>query len=286
MNGIEGIMGVLEATMERPTMYGWFHLMWFGIVLLAIVVLCLVVRVPRRQTNNRVVLVCGVLMLLFEIYKQIVFTHSSDGTWEYQWYAFPFTFCSLPMYTMLLAAILRKGKVHDALLAFLATYGLLGGLCVYLFPSTVFIETIGINIQTMVHHGCQIVVGVFLLTRGNVSNKFKKTLLPAALVFAALVLLATALNEIMFYCNPAIGHGAGQQTFNMMEMSRHFDCTLPVFSNIQQWMRANGNWNVWYPFFLLLYYAAFTGGAALMLLMDRLVWAILKPAKKHKKRRA
>ena len=26
--------------------------------------------------------------------------------------------------------------------------------------------------------------------------------------------------------------------------------------------------------------------AALMLLMDRLVWAILKPAKKHKKRRA
>ena len=74
---------------------------------------------------------------------------------------FPFIFVQSPMYIAPIAAFLRPGKVRQAILNFLGTFGLFGGLAVMIYAQPVFITTIGINIQTMVHHGAQVVLGSF-----------------------------------------------------------------------------------------------------------------------------
>ena len=45
--------------------------------------------------SQKIILISGFIMLIFEIYKQVIFTYQVG---HYQWYAFPFQFCSTPMY--------------------------------------------------------------------------------------------------------------------------------------------------------------------------------------------
>lgn len=255
------LMALLDADMTTPTMYGWFHLMCLGVLFAALILTLIFFRKPSQKVTHRVLLICGIIMLLFEIYKQLNFSYDVvSASWHYQWYAFPFQFCSTPMYIMLLAGIIKKGKLYNHLTAYLATYALLGGLLVMFYPSTVFVDTIGINIQTMVHHGLQVYVGLFLLLRGSVSNKLL-TLRRAFIVFATL--LATAL--LLNYLVPLAGV---TDTFNMFFISPKYDCGLPVLNSIQQ--------NVPYVVFLLIYAVAFTLGAWLMLLGDKLVCMLRK----------
>ena len=115
---------------------------------------------------RRFLLVESLLITVLEIYKQINFSFHVDGIqilFDYQWYAFPFQFCSTPMYIGLLAAVVRSKSLHMRLCSYLATYALFAGICVMAYPSTVFIDTVGINIQTMIWHGSMITVGIVLL---------------------------------------------------------------------------------------------------------------------------
>lgn len=256
---IKTILAFGDSRMETPTNYGWFHLLCLGILALAVILTLVFYKRPSVKGTNRVLLICSVIMLLFEVYKQIIFSYNvSDGSWSYQWYAFPFQFCSTPMYVMFLAALLKKGRLYNCLLAYLATYALLGGLLVMFYPNDVYTSTIGINIQTMVHHGMQVYVGLFLLLRGSVSNK-KKTLFRAFAVFLVLVALAMLLN----YLFTLTGIDA---TFNMFYISPTVPCHLPILSII--WEKLP------YLLFLLLYILSFTLGGWCMLLIDKLVCKI------------
>ena len=71
-----------------------------------------------------------------------------DGlSYNYAWYAFPWQFCSTPMYIGLLAG-LSKGKLHDHFCAYLATFALFAGTAVmqksfvgdYLFHQSLFLR--------------------------------------------------------------------------------------------------------------------------------------------------
>ena len=104
----------------------------------------------------------------------------------------------MPMFVGLLAGIFRKGKIHEAFCAFLATYSIYAGVCVMLYPVTVFVDTIGINIQTMVCHGSMITIGVYLLYTGYVKMEHR-TILKALPVFAVAVFVAMTMNEIAYY---------------------------------------------------------------------------------------
>ncbi|MCK7485244.1 MAG: hypothetical protein MZU97_06565 [Bacillus subtilis] len=65
------------------------------------------------------------------------------------------------MYVALFAGLTKNKKIQQALINFLqGPTGMFAGLAVMLYPNDVFITTIGINIQTMVHHGAMMVVGV------------------------------------------------------------------------------------------------------------------------------
>ena len=254
---IAEILELFSSEMETPEMYGWFHNLWLLITISVTVILCRFCRnaSPRRVCS--IILSVTLLVIVLEIYKQINFTFSVKDNGiiqkDYQWYAFPFQFCSTPMYVGLLAGITRKGKVHKGLCAYLATYAVFAGFAVMMYPADVFIGTIGINIQTMICHGSMIVVGVYLMYIGYVKVEHK-TILKAVPVFAVALIVAVALNEIMVASGILKG-----ETFNMFFVSPHFAPSLPVYSLVQQ--------VVPYPLSLVIYIVGFTAAAYIILLI-------------------
>lgn len=255
MGFIKQILIFLNTQMPRPEPYGWYHLMWLGLMIGATVFLCRRYGKADDKTIRRIVFGTAVIVAFFEVYKQINYTFEVvDGKikTDYQWYAFPFQFCSMPMYVGLLTGIFKKGKIHNALYAFLSTYAIFAGVCVMLYPGDVFTNTIGVNIETMVCHASMLPIGVLLMYSRKTSVKHS-IIIKALYVFAAALALAVVFNEI--------GHYAGLNngdTFNMFYVSRHCDPHLPVYKDVQA--------VVPYPFCLIIYILGFTVAAYIMLL--------------------
>ena len=258
------LLEILDTDMTTPAMYGWFHLLFFALSVAAGVLLCKFKK-PSDKFVNGLILFTAISSIVLEVYKQVNFTFSYDGqtiTADYQWYAFPFQFCSTPMYVGLLAGILRKGKIRDALCTYLATYALFGGLVVMIYPAQVFISTIGINIQTMICHGSMLTVGIYLLGSQYIKLEHK-TVLKAIPVFIGLVALATVMNEIAYVTGLL-----ESETFNMFFISRHCEGTLPVYSIVQG--------IVPYPWCMIIYVLIFTLAAYVMLLIPMAVKKLIK----------
>ena len=260
MHVIGGLLELLNATMDVPVMYGGFHIFFFVLSIFAGIVLCRQHPKPEEAFIRKLLLLVSLLVISLEVYKQINFSFRYDGEsiiFDYQWYAFPFQFCSTPMYIGLLSAVTRNRHLHECLCAYLATYGFFAGLCVMFYPSTVFIDTIGINIQTMVCHGSMVTIGIYLLFSGYVQHK-AATIRKALPVFAVLVAMAMGMNEL--------AHRTGlldTETFNMFFISPYCAPELPVYSLVQGVIP--------FPWCLLFYVAGFTAAGALLLLVAHLI---------------
>ena len=258
MNILEEILVFLDANMNEPSMYGWFHIMFLIFLISSIFIVKLKFSHLDNKKIKRVLLVSSTICLLLEFYKQLNFSfNSTTHLWDYQWYAFPFQFCSMPMYIGLIAGLTKKEKLEKACYTFLASYGLLGGILVMLYPSTVFIDTIGINIQTMVHHGLMVFMGCLLFINNKVTYDFNSLLLGIK-VFVTCVLIALIIDISTYY----IGINNGLEMFFI---SPFHTSSLPVFNIIYE--------KVNYFIFLFIYIGIFSLGSL----------GILKLVKKTKK---
>jgi hypothetical protein len=241
--------------MTAPVPYGWFHLLSLVVTAAIAVYLGFLHRHDDPAKIRRIVLWTAVIVVVLEIYKQINYSFSyTDGiAYDYQWYAFPFQFCSTPMYIGLLAGLTQKGRIHKAACAYLATYAIFAGVCVMLYPTTVFVGTIGINIQTMICHGSMIWIGVYLLASGYVKVEHK-TILRAIPVFVICVMLAVIGNEIAYRSGLL-----ETDDFNMFFISPYCAPHLPVYSLVQG--------VVPFPLCLVIYILGFSLAAYIMLLI-------------------
>ena len=255
MNFWEKVLQLLDAEMKTPELYGWFHILFLTLTVFTTILLCVRGKDDSPRRVNNLVFFTAVVVFVLEIYKQINYSFSyGDGVrFDFQWYAFPFQFCSTPMYVGLLTGLFRKGRVQKALYAYLATYSVFAGLCVMVYPADVFVKTIGINIQTMICHGSMIAIGIYLLYTGAVKLEHR-TLFGAMAVFSVAVGIAVVLNEIAYYSGLL-----ETETFNMFFVSRHCDPSLPVYSLVQA--------VVPYPWCLIVYIWGFTSASYLLLLL-------------------
>lgn len=245
----------LEVRGEAPSTGGPFHLFWWVVTIVTGIWLC------RRLGDAsvwapRVVLSVSVLVILLEIYKLLHFGFIQGGGdgFAFPWGYFPFQFCSTPMYIGVLTALFKKGRVHDALYAYLATYAVFAGLCVMLYPGQVFVATLGINIQTMICHGSMIAIGIYLLGSGYVPLEHN-TIWKAVPVFAVTASIAVVLNELAYRGGLTQAYG-----FNMFYFSPYAEPHLVLYSDIQ---RALGVSN---PLNIVIYIVGFTLAAYVILL--------------------
>ena len=119
-------------------------------------------------------------------------------------------------------------------------------------PTSVFISTIGINIQTMVCHGSMITVGVFLMYTQYVKVEHR-TILWAIPVFSIAVVIAMGFNWLAH--NTAI---MGDSLLNAFYICPQCDPHLPVYSLVQPLLPAGLD--------ELVYIAGFTLASYLILL--------------------
>ena len=264
MSFFEDLLRILDTQMTRPESYGWFHLLWFAGSILAAVVLCITHKKGDDKRVRRVVLITAIIVTVLEIYKQINYSFSYENGIEfnYQWYIFPWQFCSTPMYVGLLAGLTKKGYIHRAASAYLATFAFFAGAAVMGYPNDVFTQTIGINIQTMICHGSMITIAVYLLYTGYVKANLK-SLLQAMSVFAVTVGIAVILNEIAYAIGITENH-----FFNMFYISPHCDPHLPIYSDVQR--------AVPYPFDLIIYIAGFSAASGIILLATKGIKSLAK----------
>ncbi len=260
--------------MDTPHSYGWFHLTFFAIVLLTTVGVCAWFHHrPSDKALRRFLFVCWVVIFLFEVGKQLVFSLSLDSetqeaVWDYQWYAFPFQLCSSPLYLLPFAAFLKEGKVRQGVCMFLATFSLFGGLVVYAYPNDVFISIAFVNVQTMIHHGIQIIVGVLLLTYYRKELNFKRFSYGLG-VYGVIIAIAMLLNGVVpQYID---------ESFNMFYISPYFPCTLPILSTIYSLAP--------YPIFLLIYVLGFSGIAIAILYASKGIIRLIQKARNKTKNR-
>lgn len=254
------VLLLFDKKTEVPEMYGLFHIFFFALPVILAIVLWKVRKDPDERFMRRLMLTASVIVLLLEIYKQINYNFKYDGqniNFDYQWYIFPFQFCSTPLYIGFLTAFTRKGKVHDACCAYLATFAMFAGLCVMVYPAQVFVSTVGVNIQSMLCHGAMIMMSIYLFATGYVKAEHK-TILRAIPVFAICLAIAMIMNETAYRSGIL-----ERETFNMFFISPYCEPSLPVYSSVQA--------VVPYPWCLFIYIVAFSLAAYVVLLVPMLV---------------
>ena len=201
MNSFESFIYIITSKGNVPKAYGLYHLICIALAVIICVLLCKFYKNTTDKNVRKILFICWIIMLIFEVYKQIAFTfqrNENDPYWDYQWYMFPYQLCSTPLYTLPLIVLLKDSRVRDAFIAFTSTFALFGGFVVFIYPNDVFSTSIGINIQTMVHHGIQIISGVFLLVynRKKLNMSF---LTKGTYVFVFAFILAIVLNESVYF---------------------------------------------------------------------------------------
>jgi len=92
-----------------------------------------------------------------------------------------------------------------------------------IYPDSVFIPTLGISIQTMVHHGLIVIIGFYVLISGR-AKLVSKSLLGVSALFVILFAMAISMNLLFKNVDG---------TFNMFFVGPYYPCHLPVLSVIQ-----------------------------------------------------
>lgn len=112
---------------------------------------------PKR--SDMLFFLCGVLMSVSEICKQLTLTFVLGGG-RYNWWYFPFQLCSIPMYLLLLYPWLRRERPRRILLTFLMSYTLLGGIAVFADTSGLHYPLPALTVHSYLWHILLILVGV------------------------------------------------------------------------------------------------------------------------------
>jgi hypothetical protein len=268
MNSFENFLVAIQYRLaEEPSLFGAFHICCLIIMVALAAFLVIRYKDADEKVVRRIFFIAWIVMVVSEIYKQLVFSFDANNLeWDYLWYAFPFQFCSSPMFVLPFIVFMKDCKFRSAAMAYMTTFSFFGGLVTMIYTEQVYIPILGINIQTMLHHGLQVVLGVFLVAR-NRHRLNKRFFAWAILVFLGFVGIAMLLNEGVYqYLITNYSVIAGGDEFNMFYISRHFDCTLPILDGIYK--------AVPYPVFLVIYVLGFTLIAAVIYAIDKLMVAM------------
>ena len=267
MNKFEELLYFLQGEMTEPKAFGWFHILWLILSAIAIFVLYKRKKYYSDKQLKIVLGVYGIIALILEVLKQLIWTFNYDTatnivTWDYNWYAFPFQLCTTPIFVSLICLFLKKGKVRNSLLSYMAFITILGSIATVILPNNCFVSDILVNIHTMWLHLGSFVVSVYLIMCGEVKTNFK-SLKGASIVFLIFVGIALFMN--LFVYNIGI---LNKEEFNMFYISPYFISELPGFNFLQS--------NLPYIPYLTLYVCALILGGAIICYIAKLIKCISK----------
>ena len=273
---------LLSTTGEAPKPLGNYHLLWITAVIIITITLVTLFSDASNKTTRIIIATIWILMLIFEIIKQIhcsLYVSGDQITWSYNWGAFPYQFCATPLYILPFAAFSRDGWHRRTAIVFLSSFAIIGGLAIFIFPNSVLSGNKFVDFQSMFHHGIQIFLGVYLASRYRnlLTNEHFKG---ATIAFLFMAYLAILLNVTYSKISTAL---EGYHTFNMFFLSPYERYVPPALKDV-------GIETLPYPVFLIGYLSLFILAAyalmkTLKLVTDKInyekIWSITKICKRR-----
>ena len=262
------IIRLLQAEMPEPHSYGWLHFLWVLIIGAFTVFLCVRFKNSPDSVVRKISLIVAIVLIIFDIYKQITFDGNlsysfEEGTFmfDYSWHAFPFQLCSTPHYVLPFIIFLKDSRLRDCFIGYMIFFSLVGGLCVFVYPEDCLVSTIGVNIQTMLHHGMQISLAFLYAVheRKKINIKYFLRSIPVFVTFVSIALGLNLLVNEIFLAKGVVG----AEGFNMFYIGPIVDCSLPVLNIIYPLLP--------YPVFLALYIFGFIFLGFLLYLLFRFI---------------
>ena len=255
----------LSENIEKPSLYGTFHIIAILLTVALTVCIALLFRKASDIDMRTIVFFAWFIMIFFEVGKQLLFSMRMEGeivAWTYNWYHFPFQFCSTPFYTLPFVFLLKDCKFRRAIMAYIATFSLFAGFIVMVLPTSVFSTYVFIDVQTMVHHGMQVVLGVGMAVYNR--RRLNLPFFASGLItFAGFSAVAMALNVLM----PKYLAEKGIETVvNMFYISPYYNNDLPVLSTLYPMLP--------YPVYLIVYFLGFGFAAILMYAIEKGIAAL------------
>ncbi len=177
---------------------------------------------------------CGILMLISEIWKQWTLSFQINNG-VYNWWYFPFQLCSIPMYVCLAIGLLSSPRIRQSiscvriygdklrslLMAFLMDYGLLGGIFAFFDTSGMHYNYLPLTIHSFAWHILLILLGCV----SGLSHKSAHSLKGyrfSTILYLVCCGIATFFN-LVFYRFGAI---------NMFYINPHYSMNQKVFCHI------------------------------------------------------
>lgn len=212
---MEEFIHFLQGEMEVPGIFSWFHfLMLIPIITLAIII-PFFFKNAEEKTYKRILLIFLIILLVLEVFKQIIkaFHYGSPSYWEYSIRDFPFSICSMVYYLIPIVLFVDKEKhpkIIDAVNGYLCFISLMSGIAVCIYTDMVMSKLIFINVQSLIHHGSQVILGVYIYV-WNRKTITIKTYYRSLIAFAITAVIAIIINVSfypnfinMFFINPTI----------------------------------------------------------------------------------
>lgn len=232
------IEGLQNWRMDKPQLFGGFHIIFLLLIFSTLAILIHFFKDSKERTMKRIVLICWIILAVFELGKQLIFWYS-DGTWQYQWYQFPFQFCETPIYVIPFLFFFKNERIKNAILHFLSTFVFFAGFALVILPLALFTSNVFLNIRTMVQHGIQVILGLYLFA-WNRQNSSIKSFFEGSYIFLIVLAIAIVLNFTVGRIVPS---------FNMFYISKNYDSIISIVKNIKPYVP-------WFVF-LLSYVAGF-----------------------------
>lgn len=217
MSFFEYLLRLTSWPMTPPVLYGPFHLIAaFGGSAIAILAAWRFSSINNCNTNNRdnrrsfdqIMLVSGVILLIGELYKQLMNFYIVNNH-AYDWWIFPFQLCSLPLYLCPLLILIHNEKRHRILCTFLLDFNMMGAVATFIDPSGIFHPYWTLTLHGVLWHLMLIFVG-FVIIFSRKADLTTKGFLRTLPLFTFFCLAAEVLNSILhrfsaanlFYISP------------------------------------------------------------------------------------
>ena len=204
----------LQGTMKEPGLFSWFHFVALIPIIACAILIPLFFKDAKEKTYKRIIFIIWIVLIILEVFKQLIlsFHYGEPSYWEYSIRDFPFSICSMVYYLAPIILFINKEKhplIVDAVVGYFGFILLTMGIAVCVYPAMVTRELIFINIQTFIHHGSLIVLGVLIYV-WNRKNITIKTFFRSLIAFGITAVIAIAVNLAfyphfinMFFINPA-----------------------------------------------------------------------------------
>ncbi len=261
---MEEFLHFLQGEMEVPGIFSWFHLL----MLIPIIGLTIFISVFFKNTSEknykRILFIFWIILIVLEILKQILkaFHYGSPSYWEYSVRDFPFSICSMVYYFVPIILFVNKEKhphIVDAAIGYMSFISLVSGLAVCVYTDMVMSNLIYTNVQSLIHHGSQVILGVFIYVWNREKISFN-TVYRTWIAFLITVVIAIIIN-VSFY----------PHFINMFFINPTRITNLPIGNIVQE--------KLGYPVYLLLFVSLICLLTYLTYLVESSIYNLIKKKK-------